>query len=441
MFRQLLVGLIIISTAVAADFTISADKPTLALIQTALGNDAAADAARERLRQKGPGIMRVLDEDYRDAQVSIQSRMYPDKGAAERLKLARTWDPVFDAVGQQFLCRHSRMYWFTDLEAAKQEAKRTGKPILSLRLLGKLTDEMSCANSRYFRVVLYANEQVGAYMHDNFVLHWSSERPVPKVTIDFGDGRKLQTTVTGNSTHYVLDQNGGVLDAIPGLYAPEDFQAELTRAVELLGQMNRLTGNTKSDALHAYHGTRLSDLQANWQAQTGLTDLPRLPVMIAPDAWAAAPRAESKIMLEGPLLKALAQGSISSEPVADARTSIFPVLDYGIHFAALANRSLEFDTKSRALLRERHQVAAKFGYPTPFEDQLTAMQVSTALDTVRNQYLMHAEIHRWLADSYGTLPFEELNRRIYTDLFLTPADDKWLGLWPLMPEAAVFFGC
>ena len=45
----------------------------------------------------------------------------------------------------------SQLYWYTDLEAAKAQAKRLGKPILSLRLLGKLTDEFSCANSRFFR--------------------------------------------------------------------------------------------------------------------------------------------------------------------------------------------------------------------------------------------------------------------------------------------------
>jgi hypothetical protein len=71
-----------------------------------------------------------------------------------------------------------------------------GKPILSLRLLGKLTDEFSCANSRFFRTVLYPNDEVSAVLRDRFVLHWRSVRPVPTVTIDFGDGRKLERTLT-----------------------------------------------------------------------------------------------------------------------------------------------------------------------------------------------------------------------------------------------------
>jgi len=106
-----------------------------------------------------------------------------------------------DAICQQKDCDASRLYWYTDLEAAKIASKETGKPILSLRLLGNLSDELSCANSRFFRTALYPNAGVSQLLRDRFILHWQSERPVPKVTIDFGDGRKLEQTLTGNSIH------------------------------------------------------------------------------------------------------------------------------------------------------------------------------------------------------------------------------------------------
>src|SRR5437588_11779282 len=64
---------------------------------------------------------------------------------------------TIDEVCQQFDCVESGLYWYTDLDAARAEARRTGRPILSLRLLGKLNQEMSCANSRYFRTILYSN--------------------------------------------------------------------------------------------------------------------------------------------------------------------------------------------------------------------------------------------------------------------------------------------
>ena len=115
---------------------------------------------------------------------------------------------LIDQVAGQRGATLSRLYWYTDLEQAKAAAAASGKPILSLRMLGKLTDEFSCANSRFFRTALYTNQEISALLRDNFVLHWQSVRPVPRVTIDFGDGRKLERTLTGNSAHYVLDAIG-----------------------------------------------------------------------------------------------------------------------------------------------------------------------------------------------------------------------------------------
>src|SRR5262249_729383 len=56
---------------------------------------------------------------------------------------------VLDSVSQQRDSYASRLYWYTDFEQAKASARASGKPILSLRLLGNLTDEFSCANSRF----------------------------------------------------------------------------------------------------------------------------------------------------------------------------------------------------------------------------------------------------------------------------------------------------
>ena len=67
---------------------------------------------------------------------------------------------------------HRALYWFTDLGAAIAEATRTGKPILSLRLLGRLDQELSCANSRFFRKLLYPDAPINQLLRERFVLHW-----------------------------------------------------------------------------------------------------------------------------------------------------------------------------------------------------------------------------------------------------------------------------
>jgi hypothetical protein len=122
------------------------------------------------------------------------------------------------------------LYWFTDLDQAIAEAGRTNKPILSLRLLGRLDEERSCANSRFFRKSLYIDPEINRLLRDHFTLHWQSVRPVPMVTIEFGNGKRLTKTLTGNSAHLVLDVHGRPVDALPGLFSPAVFAQLLVRA-------------------------------------------------------------------------------------------------------------------------------------------------------------------------------------------------------------------
>ena len=62
---------------------------------------------------------------------------------------------------------------------------------------------------------------------------------------------------------------------------------------------------------------------------------------------------------------------------------------------------------------------------------------SVAEDTVRNEYGFHRKIHEWFAtrapdttaaEDPGAL--DRLNERVYSELFLTPSSDPWLGLVP-----------
>jgi len=137
---------------------------------------------------------------------------------------------ALDAVCAQKDAHTTLLYWFTDLDAAIAEARRTKRPILSLRLLGRLDEELSCANSRFFRKSLYLDPAINRTLRERFVLHWQSVRPVPKVTIDFGNGKTLVKTLTGNSTHLVLDVHGRPVDALPGLFTAEVFAQLLARA-------------------------------------------------------------------------------------------------------------------------------------------------------------------------------------------------------------------
>lgn len=202
----LLIGLAFAGPAAACGDSES-DHLRRRAIEAVSKDPGISSAAIAALRAEGPvGLQTLFDVHsetlQRHSTNNSLAAAHQTNGEWRRLKDA------LDAVGQQRDCHASKLFWFTDIEQAKVTAKASGKPILSLRLLGKLDQEFSCANSRFFRTTLYANADVSGYLSDHFVLHWKSVRPVPKVTIDFGDGRKLERTITGNSIHYILDAEG-----------------------------------------------------------------------------------------------------------------------------------------------------------------------------------------------------------------------------------------
>src|SRR5690349_11803443 len=102
----------------------------LALFQghrTPAGEDVAG------LRAEGPA---ALDR--------LLARYGARPGGPEKEDLERT----IDAVAAQRYATFSRLYWYTDLAAAEAAARASGRPILSLRMLGRLDEDYSCANSR-----------------------------------------------------------------------------------------------------------------------------------------------------------------------------------------------------------------------------------------------------------------------------------------------------
>ncbi len=58
---------------------------------------------------------------------------------------------------------------------------------------------------------------------EGMILAWQKLRPAPKVSIDFGDGHKLERTLKGSTVTYLCRPDGKVIDAYPGLYTSADF--------------------------------------------------------------------------------------------------------------------------------------------------------------------------------------------------------------------------
>ena len=263
---------------------------------------------------------------------------------------------------------------------------------------------------------------------------------MPKVTIDFGDGRKLERTLTGNSIHYILDADGRVIDALPGLYGPKPFLREIERAEKIVQQAATLPPAEQERLLMAYHRERAAAIQAAWQ-----DDLNKLGVQLAyaqpnpashipqkapnPPAAAAAGRvAMTKWVVEMPMVAAVNPGTTLEQATTDAVWNRIAMLHAGKRHARCRQRRPDrqptSDRDRSGRIRDFEIFCRK-----PAGRMVRAFQGSIALDTVRNEYLFHRQIHQWLAAG-STTNLDKLNERVYSELFLTPSSDPWLGLMP-----------
>jgi hypothetical protein len=413
-----------------------------------------------------------------------------DGTAADSDPAWRRISAALDAVAAQRDAYASGLYWHTDLEAAKAAARADGKPILSLRLLGTLDSELSCANSRFFRTALYANRDVSAHLRQHFVLHWKSVRPVPRVTIDMGDGRKIYRTVTGNSIHYILDADGRPVDALPGLYGPAAFVRMLKEAAGCELALRHLGAGERASALAQWHANRSRALAQQWAADLEATSTatgarlegPAIPVVAAeqplavparratelalpkadaertivrevtprpvaeneaqqpqaalPDAKAAAVLARGKVAVERPLVNAVValtpREANPATPTAKTDDATWS------RIAARYTNDAVLDASSRSLMRAKfpakkaaEAASTKRLVEDPMIRVIANFERSIAEDTVRNEYLFHRQIHEWFAArAPETADTDALNSRVYAELFLTPDSDPWLGLVP-----------
>jgi hypothetical protein len=394
------------------------------LARKALSANAAESApAIAELRSMGPDGLTLLSEKY----AAEIERQITDPSAVASPEWKRL-SAALDAVSQQKDSYLSGLYWYTDFAQAKAAARTAGKPILSLRLLGKLNEEFSCANSRFFRTVLYSNAEVSKMLNERFILHWQSVRPAPRVTIDFGDGRKLERTLTGNSIHYILDANGVPIDALPGLYGPTAFMRSLDR-IENVFKESANPGNRKV----SHHRERLNSINLEWLAdiQKSGGKIPQGFVLMRteegrPAAIEVASRAMTKMVTEAGILRSMTAGAEALGAVTDEaawkKIAIFHLAD------------AKLDARSISLIKRKTQSAfmAEGEKTTPeaaLANLVQKLEMNIALDTVRNEYLLHPKLHVWFVVDPRRENVDALNEKVYAELFLTPASDPWLGLF------------
>ena len=388
-------------------------KSTDDLAANAVSNDSATAAtAVNELRAMGQVGLNALFVKY-----STDIERFIKTGAADD-----NWKRIsaaLDTVAMQRDAYTADLYWYTDLEAAKVASKAQKKPILSLRLLGNLNEEFSCANSRLFRAILYPNAAISKYLRENYILHWKTVRPAPRITIDFGDGRKIERTITGNSIHYILDSDGTVIDALPGLYGPVSFLGYLKTGNEQFKLGSSLPPAQKALALMKFRKGNFDKIVAgrNKAIQTAGVELTE--TRSGTIAILAAPMAVSK---------AIVVDEYSILRVFDDFAKFEPTIKFDDwdKLAKVYVPDLGVDANTVGLV---HRQNLKTGLSDEeFRVLFAKLDKFVALDTTRNEFIFHAKLYEWL-NQRQTGDLDALNARVYDKIFQTPNTDKWLGLY------------
>jgi hypothetical protein len=338
-----------------------------------------------------------------------------------RVQLQQT----LDKVCAQKDCHASRLYWYTDLDQAKEAARRLGRPIVSLHLLGRLDEELSCANSRFFRTLLYSDDAIASILRDQYVLHWHSVREVPRVTIELGGGRVIRQTIAGNSAHYLLRADGLPLDVLPGLYSPNAFRTQLEEWVTLY---RTSSSGSDFDALTRHHLQRLTETSAR-ALELGID---RTPYEGVQAVWAAQMQSRSKAATEVTTLSGLKRDGGRYAKLFRRQPATVTAEEQSAERKAPRERDVwrtigeqqkgdvVFSESTLQLMRTKQTLT---------EAVLDNLRRTVAADTAFNEYDLHRRIHEWFARG-DVSDLHSLNERVYDELFLTPSSDPWLGLLP-----------
>ncbi len=376
------------------------------------------------LREKGYASLDWLRKNY----IAIPRNHQHYKNREHALRL-------YDKVSGQKDAIFSNLFWFKDMKKAKLAAAESKKPILSLRMLGDFSEDLSCANSRFFRILLYSNENVAKRLREDFILHVSSVIQVPKITIEYPDGTVQKQTITGNSMHMIMDSRGNIIDALPGLYGPEYFNKWLVQYKEIEKinlrnpnyfksqrkiQINRLNQLMKTDKDFVFVDENLSKL---------IKGFIEPPVLKALDAEMLT---VGKMIVEAPILEITTpkRGSIlEPSPVIkfnDIEQSWLEKLQgYGF------NKEL-IDDNTRKLIE------VKKNYPNVQKLEETLLELNDMLTTenIRNEMNLRINILEWLDNNTPVLSEKEFVEKVYAELFLTPLDDKKMGMY----DPSIFYG-
>jgi hypothetical protein len=224
--------------------------------------------------------------------------------------------------------------------------------------------------------VLFSNDSVANYINKNFEAVWESVRPVPILTLDFGNGTVVKRTLHGNIATYVCTADGETLDILPGIYTPTTYIEQLKQFRLLANFVDQEGKEKRAERCRQYHEQQAAALKKE---------------QVPPRFVNAADR--SKAVIEGGIKAVLVDGKPTPTPKDKE-----PALD------------AKDDLARWKALQE---------------------------DTELNESVRRLQIHELLAKDAMVTP-EKVTKQVYKDVLHADLDDPYLGLGKLLFDDYVF---
>jgi hypothetical protein len=204
---------------------------------------------------------------------------------------------------------------------------------------------------------------------------WESVGSVPKVTIEIGNGHKLERTLGGNIVTYLLSTDGDVYDAYPGVYTPADYINEIQTTLNFLKQTNH------PSKIISWHRDQFSDVVSYEQQRITF----------------------SKALVESPLLKALKIGPITDRTAKN-------------NFHDISKDPATVEELSAALLMYQSRNPHEIG------------RLGVEADSQNNVKLMRPAVHSLYSNLESLPKLAAFRDTIYKELLHIPLNDPYLGL-------------
>jgi hypothetical protein len=249
--------------------------------------------------------------------------------------------------------------------------------------------------------VLFSNDQLVKFIHESFEPVWESVRPVPTLTLDFGNGKTVTRTLHGNIASYVCTPEGQVLDILPGMYSAEAYLNQLNQMWLLNAYLQKKEPSEREKALREYHQTQADALAKNMiPGQFIEMDMSKLRIE----------RSAKKIMVNF-----LPPKSTAWPPNAPPSTP-----------ASTTNKSEKADSGKGRIERPIKKVFAASTQEADVSQWQELVQ-----DTLFNERSRRLQIHQQLAKLGSPQP-AAITKWLYAEVLHADLDDPYLGLGALL---------